>query len=466
MNLTRLEIGLVSRDWFIVGCVCTVQLFLIVLPNLVASMAVSVIAVLTLALVVVLASSLSNTVLFLIVVSAVIPNPISQEHLLLPMGFKFGEGIFAVVMVLVVLTGLLDGRRPQRTPLDRPMVWFLGIVVFSCLLGFYYGQSTSQMLRDVRFPLYYSLYFVVKRFFPVRRSGTFLYVIVAVSAIVGIEYLVTFFSEVNLSISGQFTRVARPAGLLLPIGTLLVACTWLYAPRSGVRVACTVALIPISLAFVLTVGRGMWISAIVGLGAVAFLYIKDPDRQGLKGLGAIAAVPCVILLLGTGFQALTGTGVGAQVTARLSRIQTYEEDHSISGRLVSYQAALVKIVRRPVLGAGHGETVSFYDLNATTPGVTKLGAVDNLYLTLLLRMGIVGLVAFVWLYGRSLRVAYRLFRSTGDPDVRFFAAAFFTVYASLLFYSVADPTLITTRLIFIHATALGVLGLLVAEERV
>lgn len=456
---------LAARNWTLILGVCVLQLVVILVPALSASFGISALVVLFALLAAAVASSVSNTILFLIFVSSVIPNPISQEHLLLPMGFKFSEGVFLVVLFLVLLTGLLSQRSAQPTALDRPVTVFLLLVGFSCAVGLYYGQSTSQMLRDVRYPCYYLLFFVVTRFYPTRRSRTFFNVLVLVSAIVGIEYLFEFFSSVNLSITGQFERVARPAGLLLMIGTLLVGSVWLYGREGNARLVSGIALIPISLAFILTVGRGMWISAIAGLMALGFLYYKDRRREGLRGLALIAAVPVVVLVVGSVFQSATETGVGSMAVRRLARIQTYEQDHSISGRLLSYQTAVTKIIGRPIIGAGHGVTVDFYDWHATTPGVSKLGAVDNVYLTLLLRMGVIGLAAFLWIYIRGLKIAYRLFQASEAIDTRLFAAAFFTVYTAMLVYGMADPTMMTTRLILIHAASLGILATLAREAR-
>ena len=103
-------------------------------------------------------------------------------------------------------------------------------------------------------------------------------------------------------------------------------------------------------------------------------------------------------------------------------------------------------------------------MKTAVPHIAILGAVDNVYLTILLRMGIVGLAAFLWIYLRGLRLAYRLFQQSDDADTRFFAASFFAVYSAMLVYGVADSTMMTTRLIFIHAASLGVLAQLSSES--
>ena len=131
----------------------------------------------------------------------------------------------------------------------------------------------------------------------------------------------------------------------------------------------------------------------------------------------------------------------------------------------SYGAVLEKVIQRPLLGGGHGETVTYVanDEDGVLTVMT-LGAVDSTYLTILMRMGIVGLIAFLWMYVRSIRMAYGLLGRTNQSRVRLFCAAFVAVYSAMLVYGIADATLIGNRLIFIHVTFMGILARLDIEE--
>ena len=96
--------------------------------------------------------------------------------------------------------------------------------------------------------------------------------------------------------------------------------------------------------------------------------------------------------------------------------------------------------------------------------VMTLGAVDSTYLTIMMRMGIVGLIAFLWIYVRSIRMAYGLLGRTSQSRVRLFCAAFVAVYSAMLVYGIVDATLIGNRLIFVHVTFMGILARLDIEE--
>ena len=442
---------------------CLGQVLLIALPFLVND-ALAVILVLSLLSAIALFGSLTLSVLYLCFTAAVVPSWVYEDYLLLPLGFKFYEGLLAVVMGIAGLNYLLEGRWNWRrhTFLDRPMCVLLGLVVFSCLLGLIYGQSISQMLRDVRYPLYYVLFFVITWFFDIRRFSTFLHLFLLIAAIVGIEYLFEFLLQVDTDIAGGFVRVARLEGIVLPMGILIIAAILLFEARAYRRAWAWCAILPIGLALVLTMGRGMWISLFVGLGSLAALTVLDKQAapRRLSRLFIVILVPLLLLAMGYIFQQQTRAAVSDMALDRVTR-----SAEAISGRLISYGNALEKIRQRPLLGGGHGETVTSLVTFPPPPQILTVGAVDNVYLTIGMRMGLVGIAAFLWVFGFGLWRAYLLFQQSSDAYVRLFCAAFIAIYAALLVYGMADATLFANRLIFIHATFLGLIARLVAEEK-
>lgn len=441
--------------------VCALQVALIAASFFISAI-LPVICVLALLSLVALFGSITLSVLYLCFVAAVVPTWFYEDYLLLPLDFKFYEGLFALVMGMAGLAYFSEGRWNwrQHTALDRPMCVLLGLVVFSCVIGLIYGQSVSQMLRDVRYPLYYALFFAVTWFFDSRSVSTFLYLFTFIAAIVGIEYLVEFFLEVDTDIAGGFVRVARIEGIVFPMGVLLVATILAYEPRAYKRAWACVAMLPIGLASLLTVGRSMWISIFVGLMALGGLIALDERASGrrLSRFVIVSAIPLLLLTMGYVFQRQTRTALGDVAGYRVT-----QSAEAIAGRLLPYGKAVENIRQRPLLGGGHGQTVTFL---VTSPRVEVMtvGGVDNVYLTIGMRMGVIGIVAFLWVYVAALRCAYRLFQRSAHARTRLFCAAFIAIYSALLVHGMADSTLFSNRLIFIHATFLGLVARAFAEE--
>lgn len=468
MQLFRLD-SLNTQNQKLVMAMCCFQVLLISLPFFVHD-AFSAILVLGVLSAVALVGATTVAVLYLCLVSAVIPTGVYNDYLNLPMGIKFYEGLVVVVGGLAGVTWLLGGRLdwPRRTRLDRPVLSLLVLILFSTVLGAFYGHPMSQILRDVRYPLYFGLFFVVTGFFDLRKSQTFLHVVITIAAVVGLEYLFEFFSMVNLSISGSFFRVSRLEGVLLPIGVLSIAAFLLFEPRVHRRVFCFMALLPTGLALVLTVGRGMWVALSVGLGVLGWLVWQDFDarQQRRNRLFIVMVIPMVLVGITYLFQMQTRTSVGATAVLRVTRVAgDYEQDHSIAGRLIAYGLALEKIRLHPLLGNGHGVTIRLLAPDLIPPTFVTIGGVDSVYLTVAMRMGAVGVVVFLWVFCSGIWRAYRLFQAATEESTRLFCAVFIAVYCALLVFGIGDATLFANRLIFIHATFLGILGRLDAEQR-
>lgn len=467
--MLRLDLDhLNSRNMMLLVAVCFMQIGLIALPFYFGEF-LSVILVLTVISIVGLFGSITSAVLYLCFMVAVIPTWMFDDILTLPLDFKFYEGVFALVLGICGVMWLLDGRLnwPCKTRLDRPVLVLLGMLVFSMALGLFYGQSVSQMLRDVRYPLCYGLFFVVTWFFDARKCVTLIYVVVGASVVIGIEYLIEFLAMVNLSVSGSFFRVARLEGVLLPVGILSVAAILLLERQFYRRLFIGLVLLPIGLALLLTVGRGMWIALIVGLCFLSYLVWIDPmgEQKRSVRLATVLLVPLMLLGIAYFFQAQTNAGVGDVAVRRVTRAASnYEQDHSIASRLIIYGRALEEIRKRPLLGGGHGVSIQVLATDMPTPTLVTLGGVDSAYLTIAMRMGIVGVGVFLWVYGAGLWRAYQLFLHTKEDRVRLFCMVFLAVYAALLVFGIGDATLFVNRLIFIHASFLGILAKLDVEH--
>ncbi len=301
------------------------------------------IVVMVLFSVVALFGSVTTAVLYLCFSAAVVPSWFYEDYLVLPMDFQFYEGLLVVVGGLAGLTWLLAGRWNwhRHTQLDRPMFVFLGLIVLSVVLGQVYGQSTSEMLRSVRYPLYYALFFVVTWYFNPQRVSLFLYMVLVSSGIIGFEYLIEFLAMVNLAVSGAFYRVARLEGVMLPMGILVAAAVLLYEGKMYKRWIAWIVLVLAGLAFMLTVGRGMWIALGTGLCALGILVMLD--RRNLGGrwwkLVTLMGIPVVLGVLLLGFQFQTGAGISDATAQRFSSATQYEQDLTIVGRFFAYNAA-------------------------------------------------------------------------------------------------------------------------------
>ena len=411
--------------------------------------------------------STTGAIFVLAFLTAVIPSEVLEEKLLLPLNFKFYEGLYAVVLVFAALEWMYQKRfAVRRTALDRPMAGLLIAVVASVFVGLSHGHPA--ILPDVRFPLYYSLFFIATALFDPRRVTGFVTLLIAATAVVAVQYLLAFFAGINLSIVGSFTRIARAEGVMLPIGMLFILSRVVFHRSPVRRGALLLLFVPMALALVIGMTRAMWVSFAAGLLALGILLLLD--RQRSTGRLAVAvrlvvAVPLLILFAAYGFQALTGAGLSDVASYRSSSAMQFGDDPSLGHRFLSYAVALDQILAHPLVGNGHGATITYPMLVYGRMNIVTTSHIDSLYVVLLHRLGAIGLLLFLWLACRALRRAYRLFQTSDRAETRIFCAGFVAAMVNCLVDGLGDAAMFIGRFVFIYAMLFALLAVLDREAQ-
>jgi hypothetical protein len=403
----------------------------------------------------------SRTLLVALMLNVVLPVKMLFA-LKLPGGLRLQEGI-ALAACLFALIDLVyrRGLRLRVSAVDVPVLCFLGATLFSVAVGFAHGHWSSQILRDMRYPLYYGLFFLVTNFVDRRAVlNLFAPALVLCGVVVGVEYILEFLGAIDLSVGTRFVRVVRLHGLILPLAILLVANQFIHNPGRYSRLLLVSMLLPIGLAFVLTVGRGMWICVGVGLlcsGLLRHFSLPREERSAWKP--ALLVVGILVVVVGTAvvFQRFTGAAIGAHAFERSLTFVDYQRDTPILARLLSYVTMLESIAMHPLLGHGQGATINILSIDPDTnlPEMIEAATIDSLYLALWWKMGLFGLCAFVWLYLRVLHTAWASFKTTRDQQVQVFSAGAVAVLMGMGVLGLSDASVVTSRFALVFASFFG-----------
>ena len=411
--------------------------------------------------------SVERTLPLLLAVTVALPSTVLSD-LVLPGGVRLQEAF----LLLACFFALIDWvyRRHLRiihTPADGPVLFFLLVTCLSVGIGHLYSNEASVIWRDARFPLYYVTFFVVS-YVVSGRSALRYYVplLVALGLVVAVEYVLQFVGEIDLSVGERFVRVARLQGMVLPIALLLVVSELVFAPRRWGRPLLLLLFIPIGLAFVLTVGRSMWAVFLIGLVCIA--YMNGRLRGGDSRWRSAALVVAVLALLaGTvfSFQRFTGASIGAQVFERSRTLVEYEENVHVLGRIFSYAVALEASAEHPLLGHGQGKTLMLLNFNEDMLRFdwTRAWTIDSLYLTILVKMGVLGILSFFWMYARIMRLAWYAFHQSDNPQVRSFCAASFALLMGMLALGIGNASMINGRFALVYAMLFGMVAVIARE---
>ncbi len=468
--ISNLEMGWIRPDnrRLLIG-IAVLQVLLIALPGLWGTRMIWLPTGLLIATSFVL-FSVQRTLLVLLLLNIILPSEV-LKMLILPGGFRFQEGLFLAALLFAIID--LVYRRNlklQSSAADLPVLFFLLITALSVLIGFWQGNLTSVILRDARFPFYYVVFFLVVNFANREEAlERFLPVLVLATLGVGFEYILEFLGAIDLSVGSRFVRVARLQGIALPLVLIFLVNQFIHDPQRYGRWVLLALFIPISLAFVLTVGRGMWVSFGIGLIAtVGLWHLNRPAEERkvwqavLLIFGLVAAIAVIVLL----FQRVTGSAVGAHALERSRTFVDVARDVHVVGRISSYLVTFNQFLEHPLLGSGQGATLFFFGFNEEFNRfeINEAWTVDSLYLALLWKTGLVGLIAFGWMVLRVLRIAYRTYRSTDDPQVRAFMGGTTAMIVGMASLGLSDASMISGRFTMVFGTLFGMIAVVAKSE--
>ena len=411
-----------------------------------------------------------RTLLVVLVLNVVLPVKVLFS-LILPGGLRLQEGVLLAACFYALIDLVYKrGLRIRVTSVDRSVLYFLGATLLSVAVGLAHGHSGSQVLRDMRYPSYYAAFFLFTNFVD-RRAVLDLFApaLVLCGVVVGIEYILEFMGTIDLSVGTGFVRVARMQGVIFPLAILLVANQFIHNPGRYGRPLLVAVMLPIGLAFVLTVGRGMWVAVGVGLLCSALLHhfsLPRDERSAWKP--AMLVVVILVVIVGTAalFQRFTGAAIGAHAFQRSLTFVDYQRDEPILARLISYGTTVQAIAQHPILGHGQGATVNILSVDPDTrlPKMIMAGTVDSLYLALWWKMGLAGLLTFAWLYWRVFRRVKRAFEVSSDSQVRAFAAAGVAVMAGMGVWGLSDASMVTSRFALVFAAFFAMIVVVTNED--
>jgi len=455
-------------DTALIAGITAVQVVCIAVPNF---FSVAIAAVVSCGLLVAgfVLFSPQRTLLVALVLNIALPVKLLFA-LALPGGLRLQEAVLLVAFLFALID--LVYRRDLRlrvSAVDVPLLCFLLATSLSVAVGLAHGHDSSQILRDMRYAFYYTAFFLVVNFVD-RRAVLDLFApaLVLCGVVVGMEYILEFLGAIDLSVGTRFVRVVRLQGMILPLAILLVANQFIHNPGRHSRLLLVALMLPIGLAFVLTVGRGMWVAVVVGLLASALLrHFSMPreERRAWKPVLLMLSVVVVVVGVAVVFQRFTGAAIGAHAFERSLTFVDYERDAPILTRFSSYATALAAIAAHPLLGHGQGATLNILSIDPDTrlPEVITTATIDSLYLALWWKMGLAGLLTFAWFYWRVAQRAWRCFKTARDPQVRVFAAGAVAVMAGMAVLGLSDASMAMSRFALVFACFFGMV-LVVTEE--
>jgi len=306
-----------------------------------------------------------------------------------------GLGLAAWVVNLIANRG----HGLKGTPLALPILVFLGLKLASAL----FSPDHLKGLRALGAEWIVLLFFLVAN--RVRREETvrrILDLLVAVTVLIGLYAIWQHFAGWDLyrdrplhptgnvfEATGLFSHHLTYGGFVMCV-LLFSGCLFLWGSRGRRRVAYGLASLILSLALFWSYARSAWVGLIVGILAIGLLRGRKILILGLVGM---------ILVIGLLFL--------LQPSLRLQTREVVEvlgDPMRQSHRLQMWSTSLKMIRDRPFFGVGLGQVKSSLLAYGCDLGY---GHVHNDFLNTAANTGLLGLVAFIWIWVTFLRMIIR-----------------------------------------------------------
>jgi O-antigen ligase len=334
-------------------------------------------------------------------------------------------GVTELLVGLVLAAWLMRmaARREIRVvwpPLTVPLVVFLGVLCLS-LLG---SSSLQHSLKEIiKWVEVLALYVFVANEMKGQWRKALVLVFLGTGVLVALQGIYQFLFQVGpeeFVLFGRFMRAygtfeqpnpyAGYLGLALPVALGLVAAAmvpigrrvrgwWLvWALGSGAVMLA---------ALVMSWSRGAWLGLAAAVAVMAIAIVARSGRAGI--LGAISVVLLLYVLLAGGLSL-----VPPSIVQRFSDFVPYlgvadvrgveitDANFAVLERMAHWQSALNMWTDRPWLGVGIGNYEPVYARYALPLWPLPLGHAHNYYLNVAAEAGVIGLVAYLFLWGAAL----------------------------------------------------------------
>jgi len=337
--------------------------------------------------------------------------------------------------------------------LDQILIIFFIYSMLSLFWGLYKNTGTSLPIQDFYFIFLYSAYFLSRLLFQKEKLMRIFFIIfIIISVITSFEYILLTFSEMtfsNLFVTRVPTRQPHLAQISIPI---LVA-VFFFTKNRIYKLGALILFIPNFLMVVLSQQRALWLGIILSIIIVTFLYylrhgfnIYQIFKFFLIMIVSILFLILTLIILDKYLHLnLIFTGL-----SRVSTFFTLSQDFSVNVRISEIKIALKQWEKNIFFGAGLGAK---YSRILVSRGE---GTLDNSYVFVLWKLGIVGLFLFLLFYLKNFYHNLKTFWQSKLEFEQIIITSIFAGISGIMLIAFTNMSIIRYRYNIIWAVLIGI----------
>jgi len=338
------------------------------------------------------------------------------------------DTLFLLLMVSSVFYKLNNHPLAISSPISKYLVVFIGVVLFESLYSIAgLGHPVFTVYNDVKTILYYLLFFpviwcfgsekgvdrIIKLWVGLAIFGAVFYIYQFIFGELAIfdKYDWLYSHSLNVETGGtssvkvDFQRLIMQGTVIFRIMLFVAFCMWLFnkgASRKWWGVLAFLLAVQVALQFT----RGMYMTTFMALLVMPFIVRDTLVRRKIIAVFLYAAIVIGFVVI---YKAVFSSGSSGSYSLiefigerLLNAVTQSSSDSSIEGRMqgASYIFQLIDNRGSWIYGLGFGTGIVYG---------------DSTYVSILMKMGWVGMTAFLLLMIRSLWHAFRNYRYLVEP---------------------------------------------------
>ena len=318
-----------------------------------------------------------------------------------------------------------------KTPLNRPIAYYMLVCIASTLLGALFGRLDLKtgLLFVLKYFEYVVIYFMVANHFKDREQlKSFVWAMLLTGLIVSVVSMAQIpeGGRISAPFEGKVGEPNTFGGYLVFMMSIAAGLALMEESFRN-RLLAFLLVILFSIPLLYTQSRSSYLAAIPAL--LSFLWLSKRKQWIVPVLLLVGLIlPFMAPKVTKDRVSYTFTqGIGRPDSVTIAGVHL---DTSTSARIQSWEEAVRGLVQHPVLGFG----------------ITGYHFVDAQYVRVAVETGFLGLIFFLLLLGTILRESYLVFKVSQDPFNKGLAIGFLAGFTGLLFHAIGANTFIIVRI--------------------
>jgi len=344
--------------------------------------------------------------------------------------FYLIDALVSLSFLVVLFSRIIEKRRFFFTALDFPLVIFFILGLVALLRGvFTYGEHSFHQFRTVFYLLlYFTILMMIENFEQIQKIlKVFFIACLPITAFGFYNLLKKTPTMLTTTRDERFLYGSQSAYIAMSV--IFFICLFLFKLINHHRKILMFIIIAQSIAIILALFRATWLGLIIAFIFIGFMVTK---KTKIKLTLFLAYVIIISLFILSVIKIFINIPIVNSLIRNAESIYYFKESNTAQWRLKAWNYGIETIHKHPIWGTGFKEFFYLYNPSSET---WEISNPHNSYLWLTIKMGVIGLAAFLWIILLFFREGIKLFKRTNDRLAKAYILGILSAYLCFLVFT-------------------------------